>query len=275
MTRSDLDALRRYRAWQTPSKSVTDLDSAVQMLNDTGFLLPWRRRGIDLPTWRDAYPYPVEREPGPIWRWKEVVPQQRKGFYGKVLRRGPCVVSLECLPCFYALAQRAGEREEYLYSYQMGRLSSVAKQVMDSLIAHWPLSTYELRDRLLLKTREGHATLNRALDELQATMFACMVMASDEEDREYTYYWAPVDEAFPCSVRQAQDISSVDAARALVSRYVKTMVFSPRSYPVWLLGLSERTYDKALLLARDGGHLVIEESLDGLPGPWLITTSLK
>ena len=172
MTRSDIDAAQKDRAWQGDAGRVRNFEDAVRMLESLGFVLPWRRAGIYLPSWREAYPYDVKREPGPVWRWKEVLPQKRLGYYGKILRKGPCCVSLEYLTCFYALSQRSGEADEYLYSYRMGRLSSMAKQVMDSLVAAWPVSTYELRERLYLRTRESHQALNRALDELQGTMFA-------------------------------------------------------------------------------------------------------
>jgi len=254
---------------------VHSFEDAVRMLDDLGFVLPWRRAGIDLPTWRDAYPYRVAREPGPIWRWKEVLPQKRLGYYGKILRKGPCCVSLEYLPCFYALSQRNGEADEYLYSYRMGRLSSVAKQVMDSLVAAWPASTFELRDRLYLQTRESQQALNRALDELQATMFACVAMASDEEDREYTYYWAPVDAVFKDQVALASDVTSTEAARRLVSRYVRTAVSCPRDYPGWLFGLKRKTYDRALEDCLDAGDIRLVDGIEGASGPCLLASDFE
>ncbi len=274
MARFDIDAARQERAWRGNSR-VHNFEDAVRMLDDLGFVLPWRRAGIDLPSWRDAYPYPVAREPGPIWRWKEVLPQKRLGYYGKVLRKGPCCVSLEYVPCFYALSQRNGEPDEYVYSYRMGRLSSVAKQVMDSLVAAWPASTFELRDRLYLQTRESHQTLGRALDELQASMFACVAMASDEEDREYTYYWAPVDAVFRDQVALASEVTSAEAASRLVSRYVRNVVCCPRDYPGWLFGLKKKTYDRALGDCLDAGEIRLLDAAEDMPAPCLLASDFE
>jgi hypothetical protein len=239
------------------------------MLDEAGLLLPWPRARIELPSWREAYSLPVDREPGPIWRWKEVLPQQRKGYYGKLLRKGPCLVSLSQLPYFYSMAQRNGEREEYLYNYRMGRLSALGKQVMDHLFEKWPLTTFQLRERLLLTTRETHSQLNRALDELQAGMFACVVAASDEDEREYTYYWGPVDQAFPESVAAADEVSSSEAAARLIGTYVRTVVSCQKEYPAWLFSLNARTYERALRVALDGGRVSLDEA-QGL----LLTTDL-
>ena len=275
MTRLEIDIARKDRAWQSGNRRVHDFEDAVRMLGDLGFVLPWRRSGIDLPSWREAYPHDVAREPGPIWRWKEVLPQKRLGYYGKILRKGPCCVSLEYLPCFYALSQRNGEADEYLYSYRMGRLSSTAKQVMDNLVAAWPVSTYELRDRLFLKTRESHQTLNRALDELQGSMYACVAMASDEADREYTYYWAPVDAVFKDQVFLASDVPSAEAARRLVARYVRTVVCCPVAYPGWLFGLKKRTYDRALHDCVSAGEIRVLDGIESPAGAHLVSADVE
>src|SRR5512144_227079 len=155
MPQLDLKKLNSHRARTYRLSSFTRVRTqraARAYVNERGFIYFWPIKGIELPSlWTAVAGNRVvadkHDDPGHItWGWKDHALGKKKWYYGKILRRKATMISLPIAPYFYALSENYGSPEEdYLLSYEQGRLTLAAKQVYEALLKEGPLHTIDLR----------------------------------------------------------------------------------------------------------------------------------
>jgi hypothetical protein len=106
--------------------------------------------------------------------------------------------------------------------YQRGRISQPAKRVYDTLSAMGPTPTMALREATGLDSLRYH----HALDELQRALVILPVGATLEQGAWPSQIFDLVARWFPRQFERAQKIDAAAATRALVRRYIETVVVS-------------------------------------------------
>ena len=90
-----------------------------------------------------------------MWGWKDELPEEKRVYYGKLLVRKPTFVSMKMLPTFYATFGRAGEADDHLDDVRAGRLSDIARRVIDYLAQRGETQTKRMRAELGITSGEG------------------------------------------------------------------------------------------------------------------------
>jgi len=153
-----------------------------------------------------------------MWGWKDELAAQKRLYYGKLLVRKPTFVSLNMLPTFYATFGRAGEADDHVADVRAGRLSDVARRIIEYLAQNGETQTKRMRAELGITSKEGRATYGKAIDEVQRLMYVARVRAVGEFREDYNYTYDLFVHRYPESVKSAERLTSADATVALLAR---------------------------------------------------------
>jgi hypothetical protein len=153
-----------------------------------------------------------------VWEMKDVLPAEGKIYYGKLLKRRPTMVSLEYLPYFYVLSGRTGAKDEFRKEFLTGRISALARDIMEALKDSSPQVTRGLKLATGTFTKEERGGFDKAITELQAKMFIVKVA---EENDPFSFVWAPFTKAFAPQVRKARRIMPETARQKLLEQYFR------------------------------------------------------
>jgi hypothetical protein len=222
---------------RTMRRAVRTKRAAMEFINDVGFCFAFKSENSEAPClWHAAC---GEREPklplhthhdphiSFVWKMKDVLPAERKVYYGKLLRGRPTLVSLEYFPYFYSLSGRSGSAKEYLRLFATGNLSSAAKAIMDALNDSSPQVTKGLKLASSLHTKSDRREFDSAIGELQRKMFIVKV---GERHDPFTFEWELVSRRFPKEIQRARRISEEQAREKILQRYfMNQLLGSPAS----------------------------------------------
>jgi hypothetical protein len=213
-------ALDRHRERIASRHRVRTADALVRMVNTLGFCFAF--------TSETAYPVPGAfdhldtRSEGRkwdwMWGWKDELAEGKRLYYGKLLVRKPTFVSMKMLPVFYATFGRAGEPDDHLDDVRAGRLSEVARRVIEFLAQNGETQTKRMRAALGISSQEGRTQYAKAIEELQRLMYVARVRAVGEGREDYNYTYDLFVRRYPETVRSAERMTSTDAMTALLSR---------------------------------------------------------
>src|SRR5919109_2154571 len=148
--------MRRDRHFRrAPRLRVRSAQSALAFVNDVGFCSTFYCFPEGVPClWeavvgraRPHWPRHSHHDAavGLTWRLKDELPAARHVYYGKLLKGRPLLVALDVFPAFYALVRGRQRAHDYRAEYGAGRLSLVARRIMDALTREHPQYTRELR----------------------------------------------------------------------------------------------------------------------------------
>jgi hypothetical protein len=215
--------LVRHRARLAARHAVRTADALVRMVDGLGFCFAF--------TAEPAYPIPaafdhlVTRSEGRkwewMWGWKDELAEAKRLYYGKLLVRKPTFVSMKMLPTFYATFGRAGEPDDHLDDVRAGRLSDIARRVIEFLSVNGETQTKRLRAALGITSQEGKSDYAKAIEELQRLMYVARVRAVGEGREDYNYTYDLFVRRYPETVRAAARSSSADAMTALLGRVLE------------------------------------------------------
>ena len=194
-------------------------DALVRMVDDLGFCFAF--------TGESAYPIPAAfdhldtRSDGRkwewMWGWKDELAEKKRLYYGKLLVKKPTFVSMEMLPTFYATFGRAGDADDHLEDVRAGRLSEIARRVIEFLAVNGETQTKRMRSALGITSQEGKSDYAKAIEELQRLMYVARVRAVGEGREDYNYTYDLFVHRYPETVRAAERASSADAMTALLA----------------------------------------------------------
>src|SRR3989475_3245681 len=212
----------RHRERIAARHAVKTADALVRMVDALGFCFAF--------TAEVAYPVPAAfdhldtRSEGRkwewMWGWKDELAEAKRVYYGKLLIRKPTFVSMKMLPTFYATFGRAGEADDHLDDVRAGRLSEIARRIIDFLAQNGETKTKRMRSALGISSQEGKLQYAKAIEELQRLMYVARVRAVGEGREDYNYTYDLFVRRYPETVRTAERYTSAEAMAALLSRLV-------------------------------------------------------
>ncbi len=215
-------ALERHRERVAARHQVRTADALVRMVDGLGFCFAF--------TAEAAYPVPAAfdhldtRSDGRkwewMWGWKDELAEAKRVYYGKLLIRKPTFVSMKILPSFYATFGRAGEPDDHLEDVRAGRLSEIARRIIDFLAQNGETQTKRMRSALGVSSPEGKLQYAKAVEELQRLMYVARVRAVGEGREDYNYTYDLFVRRYPETVRAAERLTSAEAMGALLERLV-------------------------------------------------------
>jgi hypothetical protein len=164
-----------------------------------------------------------------IWRWKDELPRRRRAFYAKYFRGRGTFISLRMLPNFLAMCESAVAPADHGRFYSEGRIRDDARAIWESVAAHGPMATLELRHACKMETKAGNARFKRAIADLQ-----CLLIVSHLGAEQETAAWASgrfelTCRAFPKQTTEARLISPAEARAALAAKYLEWYPHAPES----------------------------------------------
>ena len=212
-----------------PSKRLSSPTQAKNFVNKRGFIYFWPIKGIDSPNlWTAvAGDRPVadkHDDPGHItWGWKDNSLDKKIWYYGKILRKKATMISLDIAPYFYALSENYGSpKEDYLLTYEEGRMTQAAKQVYEAILSDGALNTLDLR-RAANLTNAKDSEFNKALEYLQSDFKILPVGVSDAGAWKYSFIYQIVPRHFPDLPEQARVIGEGEARTKLLELYFESV----------------------------------------------------
>jgi DNA-binding Lrp family transcriptional regulator len=222
-TREIERVLARHRERVAARHQVRTAGALVRMVDELGFCFAF--------TAESAYPVPAAfdhldtRSQGRkwdwMWGWKDELAEAKRLYYGKLLVRKPTFVSMKTLPVFYATFGRAGEADDHLDDVRAGRLSEIARRVLEFLAQNGETQTKRLRAALGITSPEGRSDYAKAIEELQRLMYVARVRAVGEGREAYNYTYDLFVRRYPETVRAARRSSSAEAMTALLGRLLE------------------------------------------------------
>lgn len=216
---------------RTRKLAIRTKHGALQFINDVGFCFAFKADYSESPClWHAAIgersprvPVHTHRDPflSFVWEMKDILPAEKKIYYGKLLKNRPTMVSLEYFRYFYALSRRNGSTDEYLHEFAGGKLSSAAKSIMDALADSSPQITKGLRLASGLHTRADRKEFDRAITELQRKMFIVKV---GEHYDPFTFEWETVQRRFRKETKDSRKVSLEQARTRILQKYFENQL---------------------------------------------------
>jgi len=216
-------ALNRHRERIAARHAVKTADALVRMVDDLGFCFAF--------TGESAYPIPAAfdhldtRSEGRkwewMWGWKDELAENKRLYYGKLLVKKPTFVSMRMLPTFYATFGRAGDADDHLEDVRAGRLSEIARRIIEFLAVNGETQTKRMRSALGITSQDGKSDYAKAIEELQRLMYVARVRAVGEGREDYNYTYDLFVHRYPETVRAAERASSADAMTVLLAHLLE------------------------------------------------------
>ncbi|MGH9705060.1 MAG: AlkZ-related protein [Candidatus Acidiferrales bacterium] len=162
-----------------------------------------------------------DRDVENLWKWKDLLGEQRRAYYGKYFRGRGTFISLELLPHFLAMREIAAAPEDFQQFHAAGKISNEACAIWEALSKHGPMATLELRHACKLDSKRGNVRFKRAMVELQ-----CLLVVVHSGVEQETAAWASgrfelTSRAFPGAARAASGISPQAARSAIAAKYLE------------------------------------------------------
>jgi hypothetical protein len=239
-------SLRWHKRILTPAE-------AVRFINASGFCMLFPVKNVPLPslyyavTRRNPHvEFKWDRYSEMIWKWKGIIPQRKRAFYGKYFRARGTFISLNKLPYFLAMQETAIEPNDYTKFYSAGRITENAHTIWEALATHGPLATLELRNVTKMDSKAGNVRFKSAMSELQR-MLIVVHFGTEQE----TAAWASgkfelVCRAFPKETAAARAITPEAARAALAAHFLVLCPESPSKDVARLFGWTKAETTTAL-----------------------------
>ena len=276
LTQAEIEERRDRNYHRHPDLAVRSEEVAKAFIDEVGFCFLFPVKAVDLPNLWDAInggqrPTPRHHDDhalGLTWRWKDSLPTKRQVFYAKFLRQKPTLISLAMFPYFYSLSDNYGELDDYLDSYQEGKMSEEAKSIYEVLITRGATSTGVLRREAGLGGQHNASRFDRAIRELQTGLKIAKCGISDANRWKYSYVYDILLRWLPEQVKLGLSISGVEAMQAIITQYLKTVMVSTPEKIAWLfewgLDITQRIVESMLA---EGS--LSETEIVGQEGRWI------
>jgi hypothetical protein len=263
-TASLKDALAAHRAKVERAHRVRNATQLVAMVDAVGFCFAF--------TGQASYPVPAcfdhlstndqSKKWEWMWPWKDELAEAKKLYYGKLLVKKPTFVSMKMLPVFYATFGRAGEADDHLDDVRAGRISDLARRVIDYVQHHGETQKKRMRADLGIESKEGRGDLERAIEELQRLMYVARVKAVGERSDDYNYTYDLFVRRYPETVKAAERLGSSEAAVVLLRRLLALAGgVTPKQVQRLFDWEDDRTAHVIDHVTTDGGVLLVQGTL--------------
>lgn len=280
LAKQSLLAARAARYRRRRDIRVTTPAQAVEFVNDVGFCFLFPIKGIEMPSLWDAIAgrivptssshsgYEIER----TWGWKDESLDKKWWYYGKLIRSKATLVSLACLPNFYALSENYGAFEhDYLEEYRAGRLSAEAKAIYEALLHRGALDTVRLRREARLISEANKGRYDKAMTELQTGLKVLPIGIAEVGAWRYGFIYELLPRWYPDIPEKARLIGRGQARRAILDQYMRNVIAATPQAAARALGWSlAETRQTAQTLA-EHGRLLLDVKVSGLGELQMVT----
>lgn len=205
---------------------------------------------------------------GLTWELKDVLPAGRRVYYGKLLKGRPLLVALDLFPAFYALVRGRQRARDYRAEYETGRLSNLAKRIMDALVRERPQYTRELRANTFTLEPGRTRAFERAMAELQQGLW--LVKTEERYEPTFSYRWDLLETWLPEATAEGRRLVRAAAVERLVERYLRGAVFTTERLLGRLFGLGQEEVSRAVARLERRGLLVPGREVAGWPGRFIV-----
>ena len=233
---ADIHRVREWKYHRLPERRIATVEEARAFVDEVGFCFFWPIKDIELPNLFHAIaghvrPVPMKHNDPDLsrcWGWKDASLDKKRWYYGKLLRRRATLIALDWLPYFYACSENCGDLDDYLQEYEDGLMTAEAKAVYEAILEHGPLDTVRLRRQAHMSAGSAKSRFDRALVELQVGLKVIPIGVARVGAWNYAFTYEIVQRYFPELPAQARHIKRGEARRALVLRYLDTVVAADR-----------------------------------------------
>lgn len=214
------ELLEKHRAGVTAKYRVRNADQLIRFVDAVGMCFAFTSaEGLPIPACFDHLSTnDTDRKWGWMWGWKDELAEEKRLYYGPALARKPTFVSMRFLPTLYATFGRAGEADEHVEDVKAGRLSDIARRIIEFVSANGESQTRRMRAALGITSKEGRGQYDKALDDVQRLMYVARVKAVGEGQEEYNYTYDLFIRRYPEIVKKAERIASAHAREAVLAR---------------------------------------------------------
>ena len=272
-TLAQLEARRDRTFRRMAALRVQGPQRALTFINEVGLASLFATRGFNLPClWvavcgrRDPrFPHHSHHDPevALAWNLKDELPAAGKCFYAKLVRGKPTFVAWNVFPAVYRLF---GPRRDYVREYRDGLLSPAAKAILDTLHEDGPRETFALKLATNLARPNQRRAFDAALAELQRRLHVSM---REVRYDPFTYVWDLVATRNPERIAEARQLRTEVAARELIRRYLRAVVYASPRDVISIIGDRRRALDAIDALAR-AGEVQTDCVIEGLSGKWIV-----
>ena len=269
-TKEEIEAWRDKVHRRTRKLAIRTKESALRFINRVGFCFAFKAEHSESPclwhaTVGERNPdFPIHSHHDPfvsfVWEMKNVLPAERRVYYGRLLKKRPTLVSLEYFPYFYVLAQRNGTADEYLHQFMNGKLSAPAKSIMDALSDSSPQVTKGLKLESGLHAKGDRKIFDRAIAELQSKMF--IVKVAEHYD-PFTFEWETVRRHFPKETKASRTVSVEHARIRILQKYFENQLVGTVRSIKGLFGWDKQEIFRTLGQLRNLGVITPDVIVEG------------
>ncbi len=266
--------------WQ-PGKALASLDQAIEFVNQRGFIFFWPIQGVHFPSlWSavagDRSVAAAHDDPGHVtWGWKDQMLDQRKWYYGKVLRGKATMISFDYVPYFYALSRNYGEPEqEYLELYHDGLLSQPAKRIFETIKEEGPLDTVTLRRQVRMTGKASNSPFERGLVELQRDFKILPVGIAQTGGWRYSFIYELVHRYHPDLVEAARHVSEREARKKLALAALRSLGAAEQRDLQRLFGWLKSDLEIALRNLETDSRIIRNVAIGGTWEPLIVLSEL-
>ena len=255
--------LERHREALRRAHRVRNAEQLVKLVDALGFAFAFTLRTGDAPIpacFDHLSTSDTDRKWGWMWGRKDELPADKRLYYGVLLARKPTFVSMSVLPAFYATFGRAGEADDHVADVRAGRLSDVARRIIEFLAQNGETQTKRMRAELGITSKEGRTAYGKAIDDVQRLMYVARVRAVGEGREAYNYTYDLFVRRYPETVTAAERLSSAEATAGLVARTLELAGGVSEKQLVRLFDWDDVVAGRAIARAEREGKLV---RLDG------------
>lgn len=280
-----LDAIASHRAVTYRTREdlrVKTREEAISFADARGFMMFWPIKGVTMPSlWQsvvgDRMVPNDHDDPGHVtWSWKDALLDQKRWYYGKVLRKKATIISLDLAPTFYALSENFGEPEEdYLTQYRDGTMTAEAKQIYDALLHNGAMNSPALRRATSMTDSKAGYRFNRGLAELQADFKVLPIGVAEAGAWNYAFIYECTHRHYPEILEAARAIGITEAQQRLVRLYFDSVGAATFSDVLKVFQWSRREMTSTIAALVEAGTLVDAGTLPDHKGTWLSLPSLS
>jgi len=233
LTLEQANAQRNRRYHRQPNLRLRNADDIYQFVDDAGLCLLFPVQGIQLPNVyqavagfeKDMTPKHDDPSLSLTWGTKDRSLDQRRWYYGKLIKGKATLVSLKLLPSVYALSQNFGDPDDYLSEYEAGTLTAEAKAIYEALLHHGRMHTIDLKRKANLYGDSQKAKFDKALTELQMGLKVLPIGVAEAGAWRYAFIFDILSRWFPDQTAQARDLSRAQARVNILRAHLRNAIY--------------------------------------------------
>ena len=261
MARSLSTLLEEHRRARIRKHRIGTARELTRFVDACGFCYAFTEGDVPIPAcFEHLATRSVDRMWGWMWEWKDVLPEEGKLYYGKLLKGKPTFVSLDFLPYFYAVHGRAAEDDDYLEDARAGRITDIARRIYEALAVRGETQTKRLRGELGIESKDGRNEYARAMETLQRLLYVTRVRAVGEGREDYNYTYDLFTRRYPDVVAKAARLSSAAAMRQILLRALDLAGALPRTKMAPVFGWDEERTDRLVAELEGAGKIATDGS---------------